>query len=400
MFFTEDTEFTKHGYYQVDNIKTFSKFEAWQLGGRDVNKLKFIYNDDVFSKLDWTKEPEEDIYELYRQRAQQLREKYDYIVLVYSGGVDSHTALESFMHNGIRLDEILTFANPTLADKNKSFNQEALRQAVPFAQAMDLGKLNMKFRFVDIGKLIIDYHGDKDYVENIQYYNLNKSAWYNTAASHALKSSIPEHMALTEKGKKVCYLWGLEKPVVSLNLNYWCVHFIDMYMDIGPKQYRNRVLMENKFYNFYDEAFYICREFPKISIKQGHLLVNHMKTLNENNPLLKKHHEIGNTGPYVNFSPDLFLPKKMVDSCIYPHAILDRFVDDKMHGGSALFSGKDNWFYKSNNEVKDNYLSKMQSLISQNQEFFKYRNDKQGNPFVFSMHPTRTRPYPIAKKTS
>ena len=39
--------------------------------------------------------------------AQQLREKYDYIVLAYSGGADSCNVLNSFLDNGIPIDDII-----------------------------------------------------------------------------------------------------------------------------------------------------------------------------------------------------------------------------------------------------------------------------------------------------
>ena len=97
MFFIDDPEYTKHGYYLVDGIKTFSKFEAWQLSNNNTDNIKFIFNDDLFSTYDWSKEPEEDIYELYRRRAYQLRKDYDYIVLLYSGGIESQVMLETFL---------------------------------------------------------------------------------------------------------------------------------------------------------------------------------------------------------------------------------------------------------------------------------------------------------------
>ena len=124
MFFIDDEEFTKYGYYDVEGFKTLSKLEAWQLSKGDFNKIKFIYNDYHFSKIDWSVEPKEDIYELFRQRAQQIREKYDYVVLVYSGGVDSHTVLETFLRNNIHINEICSFGNPELVDKEKSINIE------------------------------------------------------------------------------------------------------------------------------------------------------------------------------------------------------------------------------------------------------------------------------------
>ena len=43
MFFIDDEEFTKYGYYNVDGFKTLSKLEAWQLSKGNFNKIKFIY---------------------------------------------------------------------------------------------------------------------------------------------------------------------------------------------------------------------------------------------------------------------------------------------------------------------------------------------------------------------
>ena len=43
---------------------------------------------------------------MYVERCNQLRDKYDYLVLHYSGGSDSHNILHTFLTNNIKLDEI------------------------------------------------------------------------------------------------------------------------------------------------------------------------------------------------------------------------------------------------------------------------------------------------------
>jgi hypothetical protein len=68
-------------------------------------------------RVDWTVEPEEPLEELYRHRAQALREQYDYLILMYSGGSDSHNVLTTFLNNGIRLDEIRTYYPVTWANR-------------------------------------------------------------------------------------------------------------------------------------------------------------------------------------------------------------------------------------------------------------------------------------------
>ena len=191
MFFINDPEYTKHGYYLVNGTKTFSKFEAWQLSGNDIDKIQFIFNDDVFGAIDTTKEPEEDIYELYRQRAVQLRKDYDYIVLIYSGGVDSHTVLETFLDNNLKIDEICTFSNNDVQAKTEKFNQEIYNAAIPFVETLDLKKLGTKFRLVNIGQMVIDQLSDTHHFENFQHYSLSTPFW-RTAVSNQVGHSRRE----------------------------------------------------------------------------------------------------------------------------------------------------------------------------------------------------------------
>lgn len=68
--------------------------------------MQFIFNEEVFDKIDWTIEPSFSLKELYTQRAQQLRDDYDYLILSYSGGSDSHEILGTFLENNIFIDEI------------------------------------------------------------------------------------------------------------------------------------------------------------------------------------------------------------------------------------------------------------------------------------------------------
>ena len=63
------------------------------------------YNFNIF---DWSKEPTESWKELKKQRAQHIRDNYDYVVLYFSGGSDSTTVLNSFYDNNIYIDEIVT----------------------------------------------------------------------------------------------------------------------------------------------------------------------------------------------------------------------------------------------------------------------------------------------------
>lgn len=402
MFFTDDPEYTKHGYYIVNGIKTYSKFEAWQLS-QDMSQIKFIFNDDVFTQK-YQKEPEEDIYELYRRRAVQLREDYDYLVLIYSGGIDSHTILETFLENNIKLDEICTFSNNDVQAKTEKFNQEVYNAAIPFVETLDLKKIGTQFRLLNIGKLIVDQLDDEYHYENFQHYSFNTPFWRTAVSNHVLKAKIPEHRKLVEQGKRVCYIWGHDKPTIHLNdKQEYCLTVVDAFAGgFSGKQYNNRVILKNYFDNFYDEAFYICREFPEISIKQGYMLVDLLTSMTSTDSRLKHIREIPIFGPYVQYSSDQWLTKSAVDRCIYPKALMSRFGDDKLYKGSMLFSKKDNWFYESNHKNSAKLLDKMNHIIRNNKEFFRFKKINPADPntkdFVFSTKPLYSQFYPIIKK--
>ena len=407
MFFIDNPEYTKHGYYLVNGIKTFSKFEAWQLSNQDLSKIKFIFNEDKFNNIDTTKEPETDIYELYKRRATQLRKDYDYIVLIYSGGIDSHTILETFLENNIHLNEICTFSNNDVESKTSKFNQEVYNAVVPFVETLDLKKLGTKFRFINVGQMIIDQMSDPFHFENFEYYNNILTAWRTAVNSRVLKSNIPEHRKLTEEGKSVCYIWGYDKPSVKIVDQEYCLLIPDAFSGgMGAKQYINNHLSNNEFNNFYDEAFYICREFPEIPIKQGHMLANLMLTMDSNDSRVKNIWKIPIFGPYVQYkdgtrATSLWLSKPAVDKCIYPRALMSRFGDDKLYTGSTIFSKKDDWFYKSNHENNTRFNQKMNQLIKDNSGLFFMRpkslSNLDGDKFVFSVQPIHSQYYPIRK---
>ena len=109
----------KLGYYQVGGDKYFSKPLALIEGTKRNIHPEWQFNKKHFGQFTWSQEPKLSLRELYRNRAQQLRDKYDYLKLEFSGGGDSATVLYSFVNNGIHLDEVI-FRYPTAAEKNVS----------------------------------------------------------------------------------------------------------------------------------------------------------------------------------------------------------------------------------------------------------------------------------------
>ena len=96
----------KLGFYTIGTSVFESKIQACILANKvlkEMNQsihplrlLQWNFNDEVFEAYDWTKEPEKTLDQLYDARARDIREKYDHVIVSYSGGADSHNMLMAF----------------------------------------------------------------------------------------------------------------------------------------------------------------------------------------------------------------------------------------------------------------------------------------------------------------
>jgi hypothetical protein len=109
--------FAKNGYYIVNNQVYLHKIRALQEATRTNSSVRWYFNDPEYCAVDWSKPLGIPLLEIYKLRAQQLRNKYKYLILAFSGGGDSTTILESFLDNGILFDEII-FNRSSHAERN------------------------------------------------------------------------------------------------------------------------------------------------------------------------------------------------------------------------------------------------------------------------------------------
>ena len=95
------------GYYLVGQKKFPNKTHALLESKKSGLDISWIFNDSVYGNIDWSVPVNVPLMELYKARALQLRQQYDYLTLYYSGGADSTTVLHAFIDNNIFIDEIL-----------------------------------------------------------------------------------------------------------------------------------------------------------------------------------------------------------------------------------------------------------------------------------------------------
>lgn len=382
MYFNSEEQFTKYGYFEIDGVKTFSKYEAWKIAQNKnlpASDIKFIFNDNKMEELDWQKEPEESLQELYKRRAQQLRDKFDYVVLLYSGGIDSHVILNTFVKNNIKLDEVVIAGNKKYLPETAKINQEVVKMAIPYVQSLNLEDKGTRVTYVDFGQLQLDQFLDDNYYEKFQYfYNGPLPSWYLALRSHFFKLKIEHHVELSKEGKTICYMWGYDKPNLFEIDGKWCFKFTDSVSEYSVRPYVNRKVLGGVLKNFYDEPFFVTPDMPEITIKQCHLLVdmiNDIRSLDDDRIV-----DIGfitTTGPFVEHpigygSPNgKWVKKKEVEKIIYPDENPDDFGNDKVTG-SVIFSTKDLWFLRGTTPSRNRWVKKWKKLLREDEGYFRY----------------------------
>jgi hypothetical protein len=254
----------KFGFYKVGDYKTYSKIEAIELATKQKLPLTWDFNHKLFSCYDWSKEPSQSLDELYANRSRQIRNSYDYIVLMYSGGIDSGNILETFVKNQITLDEVCTY---DYKGGDFMYNRAELEKAA-WPKLKEYQDRGVKFfhrhlDYTDIAKKLLqnsNYNFDRVYYHNHHF-------GVNHLAKTYLRELLPDYVSLIEKGKKIVFVWGIDKPHVTYENSRWIIKFSDI-SDAGVSP---RTQMLNRDYE-HDEYFYWSPDAIDLMCKQAHVL--------------------------------------------------------------------------------------------------------------------------------
>jgi hypothetical protein len=263
------------GYYLVGNYKTYSKIEALERAHLFNIPIKWIFNDDVFSNHPWHTDTQEDLKKLYKKRAEQIRNKYDYIVLWYSGGADSFTVLKTFQENNIHVDEIAQYhAYEGEKTWNSYLNKEIETVALPQTQEFLKKMPHTKHRIVDLTPIIKSVYDLDDNKFNF-IYKSNKSFGPDQLARTYFREKIPDWQKIIASGKKLCFIWATDKPPVrydDINNKYY-LEFMDIIdgAGVGP---RTQMLNRKEEY---DELFYWSPDAVDIIARQAHIIINYLR---------------------------------------------------------------------------------------------------------------------------
>src|SRR5262249_28377199 len=146
--------------------------------------------------------------DLYRQRAEEIRRDYDYIILTYSGGHDSSNMLETFLYNDIPVDEILTVGALSRDDRtgsDENHNGELYHHVFP-----TLAKLQPRTRIT-----VADYAQYFDRPENLPLFAEHGPEFYKHVGSmfsinHVFWRDLRKFIG--DRQGRVALLFGADKP--------------------------------------------------------------------------------------------------------------------------------------------------------------------------------------------
>jgi hypothetical protein len=265
----------KLGYYVCNGQEFDSKIRCFIYATEVKQPVTWIFNDEVFNNANWQEEPEESLDSLYDRRARELREKYDYIILSYSGGSDSNNILMSFYRQGLRIDEIVT---NWVQEASKAFtvidplikcawNHHAEYELHTRARLQWItdNMPSTKITFFDCSRPIIDYFKnvqDKSWI-------LNHREPVNPAVVQRFNYlQIKDLHHRVDRQKNMAIIVGVDKPRLYVNdTDQLILFFHDKLANIIPTaqhftEYDNSTI----------ELFYWAPESADILRKQAHLM--------------------------------------------------------------------------------------------------------------------------------
>lgn len=346
---------TQTGFYTVGQQIFTSKLKACIEGTRLGVHPKWNFHQDVWQGLDWTSDPEESLEELYKKRALEIRQRYDYVVLVWSGGADSTNMLHAFLKNNIPVDEIITqwairgsdrYRNPELDRSAENCVAEWEYCVKPQIKKIQKSNPEIKFTVIDTTEDLVRC----EYLES-DFFLFNN--YHNIAGMNRWPPFIRAMEKIGEKKKNHVFLVGLDKPRFHIRQNKLYMYFIDVVTHLQSTQSMNI------------EYFYWSPRSANILKKQAHIV----KRFCTSHPNSK---ETVSNGKIHNYD----LRNAVINALIYPW--WDPKIFQSAKQDFLLYNNQQKWIwyldqYKDGYR-KDRWESQYRNLLSLvDKKFYEYR---------------------------
>jgi hypothetical protein len=255
-------------YYDKD-----SNIYQYQLDAVASKKHCWLYfHDKEMALVDWKTEPSQSLDQLYKTRAEYIRDNNKYVILCYSGGHDSTNILETFYYNNIHIDEILVvgaLSQDSYEGSDENHNGELYKNVFPTLNKLNLP--NTKITIVDYTK----WFDDPKNFTTIMMYGSEWTKYVGGFRSvHKLFWRDLKKFIGHDNSKQTAYIMGTDK--VYLNYEKGESSYV-RFSDLSFFDYGSNYEDENfKRVNFYTDNHPTATDITR---KQAHL-INKFKKLN------------------------------------------------------------------------------------------------------------------------
>lgn len=327
--FTDKGLFSKTGYFRVKDRIFTNKVEAFVYASRVESDVKWNFHDDVFSKFDWGRKPILTLKQVYKERAQQLRDKYDYLSISFSGGSDSWTVLDSFLSNNIHVDEVFSkfaysgtrkYLSASKDRSPKNIVSEYEYAVKPVLEYVQKNFPRTKITFLDT---------TDDYFSEVTPDDLQRAGTgvFSGMCLKRAKNQIGTEIDF--KFKRVASVVGTGKLQVKILDDTLYTYFVDS--DVHPV---------DSFLDFDVECFFWTPDMPEIVSVQAHTMLRVFSAMPNLRPIATGNNKL--LYPSVMEQYD-----ELIKMCCYPTWDRNTF-QTKKEISTILKREEDFWIFQQN----------------------------------------------------
>lgn len=336
-------------YKKVDNsilYTTKNKVDALTVATRLLRNgincnVTYLWYHDIWKNFDRNLLGKISLQELYKQRAQQIRDKYDEIILYYSGGADSNNVLMTFLKNKIKFEYLYVRWPFSMVGKGiykpNTYDKTAANywSEWDFVLKKDLDWIRSTHPEIKI--LTSDWLSDsvrEDFYNDNTFLKLDH--FHSAVNFFRMTNFSNEEKLLIKKNKKVANVWGTDKPILGMQAD-GTVGFI-----FRDAEFAFPETLEGA--EDFQELFYYSSEFPLLPVEMAYQVYLYYKS----NPQLKSILDNNTMQVIPNYfikGHNFMMHNHVCKKVCYPDWNFSRFQADKPTH-AARFE-KDFWFYEN-----------------------------------------------------